>query len=73
MFGDLGSGELTPLSGNMYSCRVPNIPSFTGEGGGVCSGNILPAMWSSCKLKLTLHNIMMISLTSACMHMAIYF
>ena len=38
VFGDLGSGELTPLSGNMYSCRVPNIPSFTGEGEGVCGG-----------------------------------
>jgi plexin A len=31
VFGPLGSGELTPLNGNMYSCRVPNITSFTGE------------------------------------------
>ena len=49
VFGDLGSGELTPLSGNMYSCRVPNIPSFTGEGegGGGLVDIILPATWFS--------------------------
>ena len=32
VFRDLGSGELTTLSSIMHSCRVPNIPSFTGEG-----------------------------------------
>ena len=33
VFGDFGSGELTAVSGDMFSCSVPNIPSFVGEGG----------------------------------------
>ena len=28
-----GSGELTTVSGDMFSCSVPNIPYFVGEGG----------------------------------------
>ena len=33
VFGGFGSGELTAVSGDMFSCSVPNIPSFVGEGG----------------------------------------
>ena len=32
VFGGFGSGELTTVSGDMFSCSVPNIPSFVGEG-----------------------------------------
>ena len=27
-----GSGELTMVDGDMFSCSVPNIPPFVGEG-----------------------------------------
>ena len=33
VFGGFGSGELTTVGGDMFSCSVPNIPSFVGEGG----------------------------------------
>ena len=33
VFGGFGSGELTTVSGDMFSCSVPNIQSFVGEGG----------------------------------------
>ena len=32
VFGGFGSGELTNISGDMFSCSVPNISSFVGEG-----------------------------------------
>ena len=32
VFGGFGSGELTTVSGDMFSCSVPNIPPFVGEG-----------------------------------------
>ena len=32
VFGGFGSGELTTVSGDMFSCSVPNIPSFVGTG-----------------------------------------
>ena len=32
VFGSFGSGELTTVSGDMFSCSVPSIPSFVGEG-----------------------------------------
>ena len=31
VFGSVGSGDLTLISGDMYSCEVPNIPQFTQE------------------------------------------
>ena len=33
VFGGFGSGELTTVSGDLFSCSVPKIPSFVGEGG----------------------------------------
>ena len=38
VFGGFGSGELTIVSEDLFSCSVPNIPSFMGEGGynGLC-------------------------------------
>ena len=33
VFGGFGSGELTTVSGDMFSCGVPNLPFFVGEGG----------------------------------------
>ena len=33
VFGGFGSGELSTVSGDMFFCSVPNIPSFVGEGG----------------------------------------
>ena len=29
MFDSVGSGDLTLISGDMYSCEVPDIPQFT--------------------------------------------
>ena len=31
VFDSVGSGDLTLISGDMYSCEVPNIPQFTQE------------------------------------------
>ena len=31
VFGSVGSGDLTLISGDMYSCEVPDIPQFTQE------------------------------------------
>ena len=31
VFGSVGSGNLTLISGDMYSCEVPNISQFTQE------------------------------------------
>ena len=31
VFGSVGSGDLTLISGDMYLCEVPNIPQFTQE------------------------------------------
>ena len=31
VFGGFGSGKLTTVGGDMFSCSVPNIPSFVGK------------------------------------------
>ena len=32
VFGGFGSGDLTAVSGDMFSCNVPNVPSLVGGG-----------------------------------------